>query len=94
MYTEYDSLKIAVDSDVTLRTVKMLVLTRFTIRGGQPVALMHQNATEASKCATGGLTRVLTKYLYIFKLKHKKCVLPRSLLLGGTYSNKKSTSLK
>ena len=23
-------------------------------RGGQPVALSHQNATEASKCATGG----------------------------------------
>ena len=28
------------------------------IRGGQPVALSHQNATEPSNCATGGIEKI------------------------------------
>ena len=40
-------------------------------RGGQPVALSHQNATEASKCATEGLARVVHNIIYHIVLKLK-----------------------
>ena len=60
------TMKRAVLRDNILKNKSALMEDPDMSRGGQPVALSHENATEASNCATGGCNKMGLKII-IFK---------------------------